>query len=333
MLIPLSKGIARSALVAIEQKPSEPYEADVLNEVTFSISAELGHVRKIAALTNFEIQDSLEPGFVGLSSDNKEDKPLLLMVHGWLDNAASFMPLIPLLNKFRVIAIDLPGHGKSTHRSDDAHYHLTDYVQDLHELVLSQNWSTFFLLGHSLGGIISSIYCAAFPERVKKFVCIESAGPLTEPEDTSAEQIRASIISRIETAKKNIKQPLDLNAIVEARLKVGDLSYENAQAILMRNTNNPLSADIEWATDKKLRTKSTMRFTEPQAINILQSIKCPIHFVLGSNGFEKVKALIEKRKASLPEHKLSTFTGGHHVHMEAHDELAGLVTDYFLSDL
>ncbi|HQC73883.1 MAG TPA: alpha/beta hydrolase, partial [Candidatus Competibacteraceae bacterium] len=40
----------------------------------------------------------------------------VLAVHGWLDNAASFDALAPLLPELRLVALDLPGHGHSAHR-------------------------------------------------------------------------------------------------------------------------------------------------------------------------------------------------------------------------
>ena len=44
--------------------------------------------------------------------------PKLLALHGWLDNAASFAPMAAHLAAFDLVALDLPGHGASSHRAE-----------------------------------------------------------------------------------------------------------------------------------------------------------------------------------------------------------------------
>lgn len=52
----------------------------------------------------------------------EDDQPLILALHGWLDNAESYYKLAPQLSKFRVVAIDMAGHGQSDWRSADSGY-------------------------------------------------------------------------------------------------------------------------------------------------------------------------------------------------------------------
>ena len=69
----------------------------------------------------FELPNYTLRGF----TNGNIDAPILLCLHGWLDNSASFQPLNQYLSDFHVIAIDLPGHGLSDHKSPDAYYHLS----------------------------------------------------------------------------------------------------------------------------------------------------------------------------------------------------------------
>ena len=57
--------------------------------------------------------------------------PPLLCLHGWLDNAASFVPLSPWLAEFDWVALDLPGHGASSHRAPGYDYAFADWLHDV----------------------------------------------------------------------------------------------------------------------------------------------------------------------------------------------------------
>ncbi|MDT0593938.1 alpha/beta hydrolase [Glaciecola petra] len=256
-----------------------------------------------------------------LQNDLTNADTTLIFVHGYLDNANSFLPMLPFFTDVNWIAVDFAGHGKSQHRSSDAHYHLLDYVFDLASLIEHLALSNVVLVGHSLGAIVSSIVASTQASYLKGFIAIESMGPLSEPEHTSAQQISASIQSRFK-AQKAIRQPNSLKDIVKARCGVSDLNPHNAELIMRRNLNINADGSVEWRSDKRLRTLSPLRLTEGQALNILDSITCPRAVILGDQGFEKVKAGIDKRKAQFKGVPLYTFAGGHHVHMDSAKEIA-----------
>ena len=80
--------------------------------------------------------------------------PKVLALHGWLDNAASFSRLAPLLDGVRIVALDLPGHGHSDHRPLGAAYNIWDYAHDVLQTAEQFGWRRFSLLGHSMGAIV-----------------------------------------------------------------------------------------------------------------------------------------------------------------------------------
>ena len=81
--------------------------------------------------TRFKLPHITLAGF----TNSNVGKPPLLLLHGWLDNAGSFETMLPYLDQYHVIAVDLPGHGLSQHRSLDAHYHFVDWIYDVSQLI------------------------------------------------------------------------------------------------------------------------------------------------------------------------------------------------------
>ncbi|MGB3727070.1 MAG: alpha/beta hydrolase [Glaciecola sp.] len=263
-------------------------------------------------------------------NDTSAGKWAVIFLHGYLDNANSFASLLPLLQSMPCLAIDMAGHGKSSHRSADAHYHLVDYAYDLHCLIDSLPMRKVILVGHSLGGIVSSIYASTQPAKLAGFIAIETAGPLSQDANTSAEQIRDSFASR-DKAYDAIKQPNSLAQLVKARCAMSDLNAQHAEQILSRNvcvtTAENGSESLQWRTDKRLRTKSCMRLTEAQAVDIVTNIRVPRAVILGSEGFDKVKRIISERDELFKNTAMFTCDGGHHVHLDSPESVANIILE------
>ncbi|MEO5963462.1 MAG: alpha/beta fold hydrolase, partial [Thermomonas sp.] len=121
----------------------------------------------------------------GLRNDG--DGPRVLALHGWLDNAASFIPLAQHLNGIDLVAIDQPGHGRSAHLPPGTDYSFVGAINAILDVADALGWDQFSLLGHSMGGGIGSLIAAACPDRIERLVAIEALGALAEvPEHTVA---------------------------------------------------------------------------------------------------------------------------------------------------
>ena len=250
----------------------------------------------------------------GLTNNGKG--PVMLGLHGFLDNAESLACLFPYFDNYQFIAIDLPGHGKSYHRPLGAHYHQLDFIQDIHELIEANNWQDIILIGHSLGGILATIYAGVFPERVAKVVSIDACGPLTMEADTSASQVRESVLSRLpKQSSSSGSRPVDIDAAVAARCKISDINAEHARAIIMRNIKCNDEGEFVWGSDPRLRTKSTLRLTESQAQNLMEAIRCPVWFGGATDSFKHLETIYPKRKIWWKNSQIELFSGGHHFHM------------------
>ena len=79
----------------------------------------IAYVLWVPCIDNGLCEDTYNISVDPLSMTNHFDETIVCL-HGWLDNANSFATLAPLLAtqfNMRVIGIDLPGHGKSSHSS------------------------------------------------------------------------------------------------------------------------------------------------------------------------------------------------------------------------
>lgn len=287
-----------------------------LKEIEFHIcskapdSSTTNGSKKIAALTNGNIK-----------------APILLCLHGWLDNAASFEPLIPYLADFHVIAIDWTGHGLSSHRSDDAHYHFIDWVYDLVALFESQQWKNINIVGHSMGGIISTAFSAAFPEYVKSLTLIDVLGFLTLSEEKTTEQLRKGMLSRLSLNDKKIKHHPNIKSAVTARTAVSDLTLEHATLIVNRGIKST-SEGYQWRSDHRLRAISPMRLSLAQAKQIITDITVPVQLLYGNKGMNMVSSGLKVFGELFKSLKTYELDGGHHVHMEQPEKLAKLIRDF-----
>jgi pimeloyl-ACP methyl ester carboxylesterase len=117
-----------------------------------------------------------------------EYAPRVLCLHGWLDNAASFSPLAPLLDRLDRVALDLPGHGYSEHRHFSTRYHFVDYLFNVDAALDTLGWEDCHLVGHSLGAAIAAVYGAGAPERVRSLVLLDSMGPISVTPEGAAPQ-------------------------------------------------------------------------------------------------------------------------------------------------
>src|SRR3954469_23206577 len=123
--------------------------------------------------------------------------PKLLALHGWLDNAASFDRLAPLLcGDFHIVALDLPGHGRSAWRAPGAWYHYVDYLGDVLAAADALGWDRFGLLGHSLGGAIASMLAGVEGDRVERLLLIEALGPMSLAAEQTLAHLKRSLSER-----------------------------------------------------------------------------------------------------------------------------------------
>ena len=110
-------------------------------------------------------------------------EPLLLLVHGWMDVAASFQFMVEALRQQPgwadrpIAALDWRGFGQTPAPVGGDSYFFPDYLGDLDAVVhaLSPD-HPIDLLGHSMGGNVVALYAGARPNKIRRLVNLEGFG-------------------------------------------------------------------------------------------------------------------------------------------------------------
>lgn len=241
--------------------------------------------------------------------------PKLLLLHGWLDNCHSFLPMLPYLQKYDWIAIDFPGHGHSSHRSADAQYYFVDWVYDIEALIRDQQWQQLSVIGHSMGGYVAQLLAATFPQSVRRLVSIEAFGLVTGPPADALEQLRKGFASRFKQQNRSLPVYADLQHLRHARAKAGSFSEALAELLLQRNLR-AVEGGYSWRTDPRVRSVSPFRFSQDHIPAILRGIQAPMQVILGTEGHSDLITGLEKWQNEVASLVTESLPGGHHLHME-----------------
>jgi pimeloyl-ACP methyl ester carboxylesterase len=110
-----------------------------------------------------------------------DDAPILFMLHGWMDVAASFQFVVDALGgNWQVIAPDMRGFGLSDWPAAEqggGSYWFYDYLGDLDALLdRYAPEGEVNLVGHSMGANLACLYAGVRPERVRRVVDLEGFG-------------------------------------------------------------------------------------------------------------------------------------------------------------
>lgn len=279
--------------------------------------AELGEVMKPKEL---KIQVNGRT-LAGLEFGSAEAPVTILACHGWLDNAASFALLAPRLGDVRLIAFDLPGHGRSEWRALGDWYAIWDYVLDLHAALDLLEFDRVHLLGHSLGAGILSMLAAVLPERVGSLVMLEGLGPLTQsPAEARLQMVKALEWRSAPPKASSLYQ--DLDRMVRARTYGRFPVSEAAAQLLVSRGVVREEGGYRWSHDPRLLAPSVARLTEAEVKSFFEQIAQPVLVCLADGGIATPESM--RRLDWLKDVRLVEIKGGHHPHLEE-DTLAAVV--------
>lgn len=250
----------------------------------------------------------------------------VVMLHGWLDNAASFSNLAPSLSDYNVTALDLAGHGLSEHRPAGCFYHLWDYALDVISMLQTSTQSVW-LVGHSMGGGVAMLVAALAPEKVRGLIVLDSMGPATAQPQERVVTMQRAIQKMLKTRPGRVSHYPSKEDLIHARMRgFTELSHSAAKLLVERGSNF-VNGDWVWRADTKLSFPSPFRMDDAAVDAYLNAIKCPTLALLAEDGMYQDKLdLVKQRADAFPWLKLKWMPGSHHFHLEP-DTFIGLAEE------
>lgn len=260
--------------------------------------------------------------------------PRVLALHGWLDNAASFVPLAAQFERLGMhvdlVAPDLPGHGRSAHLPPGADYSFAGALHAVLDVADALGWERFALLGHSMGAGIASLVAAGAPDRVQRLLAIEALGALPEAPERTAQRLRDAVAATRALPGKRLRVFADLEPAVRARMQANELGEASARLLVERGVR-AVEGGFEWSSDPRLTLPTMVRMTEAQVRNLIAGIGCPARVLYAD---PPQAYLPEPRRsehaALLPHGERIVLRGGHHLHMDDAVAVAAAIGDFFL---
>lgn len=120
----------------------------------------------------------------------------VVLLHGYLENLRMWESIGNELSKmYKIIKIDLPGHGKSKiyHEAHTMEFMAEKVNEVLDELKIDKP----IIIGHSMGGYVTLAFAELYPEKLKGFILLNSTS-LPDSEEKREQRLKA-----VETAQRN----------------------------------------------------------------------------------------------------------------------------------
>jgi pimeloyl-ACP methyl ester carboxylesterase len=215
------------------------------------------------------------------------DSPrVIVLLHGTMDAAGTWDLVAPMLAESGayVLAPDLRGYGRGIRASAASTYHFPDYVLDLAELVRQLPARPLHLVGHSMGGVVASLFTGAFPERVTKLALLEGVGPPDHVAGTVPSRMRAFVEQTLKTRDERERAPMTFAEALQ-RMKLQHSQIDEAVLAtrvphLLRRVGDEEDA-YQWLYDSRHRARSATPFFAASYCEHARAVTCPVLHVGG----------------------------------------------------
>lgn len=267
----------------------------------------------------------------------------IVVLHGWQDNAGSFDTLIPLLpSNLSYLALDLPGHGLSSHIPNAMNYNVMDYMFVLNDLKEKFGWPKISLLAHSMGSISSFIFTALNPDKVDMVIALDTIKPQIRPARMIVKLLQYKAEHALLADKRNREANSEppsytYDELVERVIdgSMQSVARDKAKYMIERGVKESQTFPGKYYFSRDSRVKYMFDFHVDQStcLEMVKQIRVPYLFVKASDkNFSEnpkhIKEAISVFQQTNPHFKMVNVPGTHHVHLNSPELIAGEISAF-----
>ena len=268
----------------------------------------------------------------------------LVMVHGWMDVAASYQFVIDAFTEAfmsgrHIIAPDWRGYGLTQSGGHD-NFWFPDYLADLDFLLDHYApGQPVDLVGHSMGGNVVMLYAGVRPERIRRLVNLEGFGmPATQAAQAPGRYAKwMDELKRLHRGELALKAYDDVSGVARRLMRTNPRLGADKAAWLARHwARENVQGQWEILGDAAHKVTNAQLYRVEEVLEIYQRISAPTLAVEASNNqmeqwWEGKYTLAEyhERLKKVPHLKQALITdAGHMLHHDQPQQLADLIESF-----
>jgi pimeloyl-ACP methyl ester carboxylesterase len=254
----------------------------------------------------------------------------VIALHDWRDNAASFDLLAPLLSA-PLVALDLPGHGRSVALPPASQTFSPANIFTLRFLLRKLGHERVSIVGHGVGGQLGLLYAGLYPERVDRLVLLDprQQAPSAALADRIGGLLDDVLAAHAHAHNTKPAAGVCLEQLLAAYRQRG-LSEEAARLLLQRSARKVDNADgYVDATDAWIEKAQFRQLFQRTEAALAAKVTCPVLSVEADPAratSEATRAIFAKSAASFTHCKVAD--GQHHAHLEQPEKVAEVLNQF-----
>ena len=240
------------------------------------------------------------------------DAPILVLVHGYSASLNTWDAWVRNLRKdYRVIRLDLPGHGLSRCVDNDE-IGIEQFIASIDRVTHSLDVDQFTLVGSSMGGHTAWAYALAHPDRLDGLVLVDAAGWLSAPGEDDKDPVIFKLLRN--GFARNVMKDLDMSALIRSGLENSFADPELVTDEMVERYSAMSRAPCHREALPKIMSGTTLRV--PASKERLSAIAVPTLILHGDTDNLIPVAHAEKFADAIPGSKLIIYPETGHIPQE-----------------